>query len=54
MVGSKVVRIGPEVFRALQRIAIEAGLETSTPGQVLHKIFEENDLLKGGEGVESN
>ena len=48
VVGSKVVRIDPDVFRVLQRIAIESGLESATPAQVLRKVFEENDLMGVG------
>jgi hypothetical protein len=50
VVGSKVIRIDPEVFRVLQRIAIEERMESSTPAQVLRKVFEENDLMGDSHG----
>lgn len=44
--GSKVVRIDADVFKAMQKIAIERGMQSSTPGQVLRKMFEESGLMR--------
>ncbi len=50
VVGSKVVRIDPDVFRSLQSFAVERGMERSTPAQVLRKVFVENNLLENPDG----
>jgi len=54
VVGSKVIRIDPEVFRVMQRIAIESDLQNSTPAQVLRKIFIDNDLFESDRARKEN